>query len=295
MRRSVKKSAGGGTRPAKNARTKDRVNGRAHDSLALARYYDLDVSTEVDDIAMFLALASGSDEPILELACGTGRICVPLAAAGHHVTGVDIDTDMLGRAESAWREQHEAAGKGTLDLVEADMTALNLGHEFGLVLICLNSLLLLPDRAAQEAALRVMAAHLAPGGRAVIDVWLPTPEDLELYDGRLLLDWVRVDDATGEWVAKSTAASYSPATAEAKIDTFFDSWVNGDEIHRIHRSDTIRFVTAAELVTMAEAAGLQPQIIAGDHALTEFGPDSERIVLICRGGRTDRSNPRRLL
>ena len=116
---------------------------------ALARYYDLEVADEREDIAMYLALASASDGSVLELACGSGRICVPLAAAGHNVTGVDIDRHMLARARAAWMKQDAAEPGGSLSLVQADMTTLALEERFDLVILGFNSILLLPERGAQ--------------------------------------------------------------------------------------------------------------------------------------------------
>ena len=46
-------------------------------------------------------------------------------------------------------------------------------------------------RADQAAAVATLAAHLAPGGLAIVDAWLPDAEDLARYDGRLVLEWVR--------------------------------------------------------------------------------------------------------
>src|SRR6266566_6998533 len=68
---------------------------------ALARLYDLDVAEDPGDLDLYLALAARTGGPILELAVGTGRLAVPLAAAGWDVTGVDIDEAMLARARSA--------------------------------------------------------------------------------------------------------------------------------------------------------------------------------------------------
>lgn len=249
---------------------------------ALARYYDLDMSEEIEDVEMYFALAAASEGPILELACGSGRICVALAAAGHRVTGVDIDPAMLDRARAAWAVRRKAARGGSLDLIEADIASLELNQPFGLVLLAFNSLLLIPDRAAQEQVLMTIAAHLAPDGRAVIDVWLPAPEDLALYDGRLSNDWVRPAPDAGTWVAKSTSARYSPANATATIDTFFDEWLQTEGPRRTHRRDEINFVSGSELLSLVDRAGLQPQIVAGDHAMTQFTPDSDRLVLVAR-------------
>lgn len=275
---------------------------RADDTVgaALARYYDLDLSEGQPDLDMYLALAAATDGPILELACGSGRICVPLAAAGHEVTGVDRDPQMLERARQGWAVMNKKAGggragggrarkqRGSLELIERDITDLRLKSRFDLVFLALNSLLLLPDHAAQLAVLRTMKRHLAPRGRAVLDVWLPAPEDLVLYDGRVVLDWVRrADQPRGqavEWVSKSSSARYLPATATATIQTVFDAWVQGQAPRRVSRTDEISFLGSTELIALVERAGMRVESIAGDYAMGDLMPDSDRIVLVGRSG-----------
>jgi SAM-dependent methyltransferase len=266
--------------------TKRDETGRAAD---LARYYDLDLLDDPGDMAMYLALAAQSDDPILELAAGSGRICVPLAAAGHDVTAVDNDGAMLDRARAAWASagRRGPVGRGgTLTLIEHDLITLSLGERFGLVIVALNSLLLLDGRGAQARALEVMRSHLAPTGRAVVDVWLPSPDDLALYDGRQVLDWVRTDTETGERVAKTTSACYAPASRTATLTTTFDASgldASSDELtRRIIREDRISFIAADELLALAAAAGLVPETIAGDYGMTRLSGAGERIVLVAR-------------
>ena len=62
---------------------------------------------------------------------------------------------------------------------------------------------MLPDRASQRAAIQALADHLAPGGVAVVDIWLPDAEDLARFDGRVILEWPRPDPETGELVTKA--------------------------------------------------------------------------------------------
>ena len=264
----------------------DRVTeGRGAD---LARYYDLDLLDDPGDLDMYLALAAAHDGPVLELAAGSGRISVPLAAAGHDVTGVDRDPDMLGRALAAWQhaqDETDAVAGGALHLVEHDITELRLERRFGLVILALNTLLMLGDRAAQQQSLAIMARHLAPaGGRAVIDVWLPSPDDLALYDGRSVIDWVRHDPATDEWVAKSSSARYSSATHAATLTTFFDAWHDGGPVRRTMRSDEISFVGASELRALAEKTGLAVETEAQDYEMSALSSDAERIILVARAG-----------
>jgi SAM-dependent methyltransferase len=266
-----------------------------HDARAatLARYYDLDVAEERDDIAMYLALASASDGPVLELACGSGRIAVPLAAAGKAVTGVDIDGSMLERASTAWQsERAHASPEGSLHLVKADVTELDLGRRFDLVILGFNSILLLHERAAQQRVIKVMTRHLTEDGRAIIDVWLPTEGDLTLYDGRIQTDWTRRDDVTGDEVTKMTTATYDHATRRATVDTIFEAWHGSAPVGRFEKRDEIRFVTADEVLAMLATAGLQPQVVAGDYAMNEVDSHSDRLITIAaRSGRPGTTVP----
>ena len=257
----------------------------------LARYYDLDLSEDQDDLELYLALADAYGGDVLELCAGSGRVSVPLAVAGHAVTAVDNDPQMLERAAARWADARrtDRASKvknrslGDLDLVTADVTSFRSDRRHGLVLLALNSLLLLDDRDAQGAVLATMATHLTPDGRAVIDVWLPTPVDLEIYDGRTVLEWVRRDQ-NGDWVAKTTSARHEPATQRAEVTTFFDAWSEIQPPRRSMRRDQVAFVGAHELVALAEGAGLTVETMAGDYELGPFDSNSERVVLVCRVG-----------
>lgn len=257
----------------------EEIDRRAAD---LARYYDLDLAEDQGDVEFYLALAARHPGPILELAAGSGRICVALAAAGHDVTGVDNDGAMLERARAAWQAKAVAAGGGNLTTYLHDLTSLRLERRFSLVILGLNSLLLLPDRAAQTRALEVMAAHLAPDGRALLDVWLPAPEDLALYDGRLVLEWLRTNEEGGAWVAKTTSARYHSATARASVTTFFDEWRDGGPVERTMRSDEVTFVGQHELIALAEHAGLSVESISGDYEMNALEGNSEQVVLVAR-------------
>jgi len=253
-------------------------------SARLAELYDLDLEEAPGDLELYLALARREGGPILELAAGSGRLAVPLAAAGYQVTAVDVDPAMLFRAAAAWEAARTATGlsAGSLELVEGDLLTTDLGAGFGMAVLALNSLLLLETRARQAAAVAALARHLRPGGLAVIDVWLPGVEDLAGYDGRLGLEWVRAE-RDGRRTAKSASARYDPATASVELTTWFDSWpAHGGPLERIERQDRLRLVGADELVELAEGAGLRPEQLGGDHGLSPFGPGAERLVLLGR-------------
>ena len=156
---------------------------------ALARLYDLDLLDDPGDLDLWLALAEKAGGPILELMAGTGRLAVPLAEAGFAVTAVDLDPAMLRRAALRAAAADEDVQE-RLALVLGDVVGLELpgAATFRLAFVALNSMLLLRTREAQRAAWSALAAHLAPGGLAAIDAWLPDAADLARYDGRLHLE-----------------------------------------------------------------------------------------------------------
>ncbi len=250
---------------------------------AFARLYDLDLAEDPGDLDLYLALAARTGGPILELAVGSGRLAVPLAADGHDVTGVDTDPAMLARA----REAADAAGKAVgrrVRLVEGDARSVRLpdAGEYRLAAIPLNSIFLMGSRADQQLAVATLAAHLAPGGLATVDAWLPDADDLARYDGRLVLEWVREDPGSGRTVTKAGSAVYDAVTSSVRLTTIFEEGHPGEPPIRWVRVDRLRLVNPDELVVFAEAAGLVVETLAGDYDLGELEAGAERVVLVAR-------------
>lgn len=250
---------------------------------ALARLYDLDLEDDPGDLDLYLALAARTGGPILELAAGTGRLAVPLASAGYEVTGVDLDPAMLARARSA----ADAAGRAVtrrLSLVEGDARTVRLPDAGGYALasIPLNSIFLMGTRADQAAAVATLAAHVAPGGLAVVDAWLPDADDLARYDGRMILEWVRVEPGTGRTVTKTGSAQHDAATGVVRLTTVFEAGLPGEAPVRWVRADRLRLVGPEELASFAEAAGLEVEVLAGGYDLEPLAAGSDRVVLVAR-------------
>jgi len=255
---------------------------------ALARLYDLDLLDDPGDMDLWLALAEQAEGPILELMAGTGRVAVPLAEAGFAVTAVDLDPAMLRRAA----RRAAAAGEDVerrLDLVLGDVLGLELAGvgTFRLGIVPLNSMLLLRTREAQGAAWAALAAHLAPGGLAAVDAWLPDAADLARYDGRLHLEYLRRDPERGRWVTKTAAAQHDGATGTVALTTFFDEGEPGEAAVRWFRRDVVRLTSADEQRALAEAAGLAVELVAGGYDLEPLGPHDDRLIVLARkpGGR----------
>ena len=129
------------------------------------------------DVAFYERVAREVGGPVLELACGTGRIALPLAKAGLHVTGVDRSEAMLAIARSKLAAL-PASVQERLILVNQDMSALDLGQRFGFVLVPFRSFQALLTIDLQRKSLEAIRRHLEPAGRLA----------LHLFDPRL--DWL---------------------------------------------------------------------------------------------------------
>ena len=148
---------------------------------AIARVYDPWSASVTEDVEFYVQEARASGGPVVELACGTGRISVPIAKAGISLIGVDASAGMLEIA----REYGEAEGVGDLlDLRLGDMREPPVTERVPLVLIPFRSLLHMTTDADRLRALGAARELLVARGRLVFDVFAPSSEDVQDTHGR---------------------------------------------------------------------------------------------------------------
>ena len=135
------------------------------------RYDDSTAAMPVEAVVDFLEpFAHGG---ALELAIGTGRIAVPLAARGVRVAGIDFSPDMVAQLRQKTHEIPVAIG---------DMSATRVDGRFSLVYIVFNSINNVTTQDGQAATVANAAAHLVPGGSFVVEVGVPNTQRLEVFD-----------------------------------------------------------------------------------------------------------------
>jgi len=134
-----------------------------------AQLYDLDYRDK-SDVPFFSARAQGGS--VLELACGTGRVSLALAENGARVHGLDLSPQML----SVFREKLSRAAPEIQERVmitQGNMADFALGELFPLVIIPFRSFQALTEEADIDGCLRCVKAHLAPGGRFIVNCFVP--------------------------------------------------------------------------------------------------------------------------
>ncbi len=194
----------------------------------IARVYDPWSASVIEDVEFYVEEAVASGGPVVELACGTGRIAVPVAKAGIRVIGVDASAGMLEVARGFARSENV---ESLLDLRRGDMREPPVEERVPLVLIPFRSLLHMTTEADR---LRVLAAAnelLLPGGRLVFDVFAPSSSDIEDTHSRWLerepgiferADWDEVERTLTLSVRRGEDAS-----------TMLLAWVSPLEWHRL--------------------------------------------------------------
>ena len=151
---------------------------------AIARLYDPWSRSVTEDVSFYLEQAElVAPGPVVELAVGTGRIAVPIAAAGISVIGVDSSAGML----EICRERAEVAGVGDLvDLRFGDLQEPPVSERVALVICPFRSYLHLHTDEERLGALLAARELLVPGGRLVFDVFAPAADDIAETHGRWL-------------------------------------------------------------------------------------------------------------
>lgn len=132
----------------------------------IADYYDESpiVRGRTQDVAFYRDAVHEYGDPVLELGCGTGRITLALAEAGHRVTGLDISERMLERCNQK-RAALPTEARERMHLVQGDMTKFDLGEKFRLVIIPFRPMQHLLEVEQQISCLESVRRHLWPEGR----------------------------------------------------------------------------------------------------------------------------------
>ena len=199
-------------------------------------------------VDFLLPLAGGG---ALELAIGTGRIAVPLAARGVRVAGIDSSPDMVAELRRKTDEIPVEIG---------DMTTTRVEGTFSLAYIVFNSINNVTTQEGQVDVFTNAAAHLEPGGCFVVEVGVPGTQPLEVFD--LGDTHVGVDEYEAE---------------TQRLVSHHFSLVDG-EWRRI--SVPFRAVSPAELDLMARLAGMELRERWADWDRSPFSAESTKHVSV---------------
>lgn len=256
-----------------------------------AAYYDFYDSPKYRkaQLEFYVDLVRETGDPVLELASGTGIVTLELARAGFNVTGVDISQDMLSVARQKLGEE-ETAVRERVEYVEGDMADFDLGKEFKAILIPTNSFGYLTTMEPQRQCLRAAYAHLASGGRLVIEERLYTPDTLVRMQAKRAVPTIQasgINPATGKHTTFHWTTMY--------IDVIRQIIHSNRFIEEVERDGTVRrvvpegggntrthFFTPGELQLLLEQAGFEIAHAWGGYDRQPITSTSRSMIFVAR-------------
>lgn len=202
------------------------------------------------------------DGAALEFAVGTGRVAVPLAGRGVRVTGIELSPPMVEQLRTK-------ADEATIPVIIGDMATTVAPGTYSLVYLVYNTISNLLTQAEQVECFRNAARHLTPGGRFVIELWVP--ELRKLPPGQTATVW----ESAADYIGLDT---YDVLRQRVVSHHFrFDE----TEQARLFRSPH-RYIWPAELDLMAQLAGFALESRTADWAGAEFTAESRSHVSVYR-------------
>ncbi len=230
-----------------------------------APYYD-DLFSDGEEEAEFLRPLAGTPPRALELAVGTGRVALPLSASGVLVTGIDISEDMLGLLRAK-------PGGDSIEVVSGDFADVDVADTFPLVYLCFNTLFVLLDQARQVDCFKNVARVLEPGGRFVIDAFVPDLKRYDDYQTRMAVESISSDQAHAYELSIHDPVTQSVVSHHVR---------RGDDGSTVVLPVRVRYAWPSELDLMAQIAGLELEERWGWYDRRRFTAKSGQHVSVYR-------------
>jgi 2-polyprenyl-3-methyl-5-hydroxy-6-metoxy-1,4-benzoquinol methylase len=239
------------------------------------RFYDLYIKQrELTDLGVtfFLEQAKKFGGPILDLACGTGRITIPLAEAGFSVVGLDLSKPMLEQAKK------KAKTKGLeIMWVQGNMTGFELKRKFNLILMAGNAFTHLEMPTNLEGCFSSVRRHLAQNGRFIFDTFNPNLQILTRDSSKRYPVIEFTDPDSGETMTITESNEYDKVTQMNRIRRF----------HRIGDQETswelnLRMYFPQELDGLLKYNGFSIEAKYGNYEKQSFESNMDLQILVCQ-------------
>lgn len=237
-----------------------------------AEFYDLEFADRRHDADFFIEQAKQASGPVLEVACGTGRITLPIARAGVDITGLDVMPSMLDLA----RQKSQAEG---LDVtwLEQDCRAIRSEKQFVLIFSATNAMQHLHDLDSINAFLRSARSALAPGGTLILDVFNPDLSKLARSADTRYPHKVMAD-AGGREIRIEATSCYDAASQILRFELYYTR--DGGLIRT--KKVSMRCFFPEELQAFCRLNGLDITERFGNYDGSPFTSSSPKQILFCR-------------
>lgn len=233
-------------------------------------------------IAFYSALAREASGSVLELACGTGRVTIPIAKLGFPVTGLDIVPGILAQARS------KSAGL-PVRWIEGDARTFDLRERFRLIFLTGNAFQAFVTHAEQAAVLQRVHAHLDTEALFAFETRNPLFPNLKTREGFFVtletlgeeVRWPSYINADGYEVHITTTQVYEHVAQVVHV-TVTKRWHDGEQEHTQITRTALRYTFPQELAALLHYNGFTILRQYGDWNEETLTAASPSIISVCR-------------
>jgi SAM-dependent methyltransferase len=251
----------------------------------LARHYDAAYTNErfLADVPFYVDLAKQVGGPVLEIACGTGRVLLNIARQGIQIDGVDSSMAMLGILKSRLEREPQSV-RDKVALHEDDMRRFRLRQKYRLAIIPFRPMQHMYTLQDQVDALTTAAAHLEDGGKLAFDVFYPNFEKIHAGVGEEIFDleWT-VDAAPRRLVRRFFRKDSFDKIRQTFTGTFVVRTYAGDEL-LLEETDPLQmsYFTYPHLQALFLLTGFEPVEEYGSFAKAPLDNASDQMIFVLR-------------
>jgi len=246
----------------------------------LAVYYEAEWRNFTQDIPFLIEEMRKADGPVLELACGSGRVTLPLAKEKYEVWGIDNSPEMLKIIENKMENEDPDVVK-RMHISQQDMCDFQIEQKFKLIIIPFNSFLLLTDRKDFDRCLQCCLQHLDEGGRLIIDVFSPNFELCAVKVPKMQFLQHFYIHETGKVVVQWELAKRDMAQQLIEVDFLYEEYDQDGKVTQRMHNLKMSIIFRYELLYLLEKNEFLVQDVFGNYDRSEFSQTSPQIICIC--------------
>jgi SAM-dependent methyltransferase len=237
--------------------------------------YDLLLKDIPYGLDFYVTLAREAKGPVLDIACGTGRILLPCLASGIDIEGLDLFESML----KTLRAKATTLGL-TPRLHQADMSDFRLPRRFALVMIPFNTFIHNMTQESQIRCLELCREHLLPGGMLAFDTFFPSLEIVGVPENTRVLEGELPHPETGLPMRMYDTRSFDRvAQVQHSLNELEVAAADGS-VEAVHRSQVSgRYVFKHEMELLLRIAGFARWEIYGDFDRRPLTQENEAMIV----------------
>jgi SAM-dependent methyltransferase len=237
--------------------------------------YDLVLKDIPYGLDFYVALAREAKGPVLDIACGTGRILLPCLQSGVDIEGLDLFEPMM----KTLRAKAKALGLAPT-LHQADMSSFELTRKFALIMIPFNAFIHNMTQHAQIRCLQLCREHLVPGGSLVFDTFFPALEIIGSPQNTRVLEGEMPHPVTGLTMRMYDTRTFDRVKQEQHSINEIEILAADGTVEKVYRSEvSSRYIYRHEMELLLRVAGFERWQICGDFERRPLTRENDAMIV----------------